>query len=567
MRNLITLLFFYPFLFHSQDYFPEKADLKYEPKLNNRLSIGLWYGIPDFLKFQADITEAISTGHLGAGINFILGEKVTLGLDYNYARLNGYRILYDGFWNAYDTLSQSIHTNRLQLRTNIYKKTKENSKILPFVGIGAGVTIRSGSYFNYNVSVVNNPLQPALSLRICYGLKFKISEKLIIGTELGLGGPLIRSGLYYRPNPYDFSLKKKLLEQEKRNKALAIENAKRAKKRQRIERFYAQVLNKLKEDLDPIEGVYKSVDLGERYEYDVCIFKTSNREYQGLILKSTDRDLNIGDELFTFQKTAQENLFFAKYRTKDGISYENKKAVLEGAMLTMGIKSFIKMYPVDGEKRSYNEINPSVDWESSGSGVLLNKFGFIATNNHVIKGAKTIRVVFQNDHLEYYAKIISQNEENDVAIIQIDDEDFNSQLVPPKFANEIKLGQDVFTLGYPISDKMSENVKVVDGIISGTTGKEGNKNYFQTTLPVWYGNSGGPCFNKKGEILGLATQIVYDKGVKVENVAYITKSNNILKLAGPLLNKSKESTNNEDLNLEQLVEKLVPYSTFIKVNY
>ena len=112
---------------------------------------------------------------------------------------------------------------------------------------------------------------------------------------------------------------------------------------------------------------------------------------------------------------------------------------------------------------------------------------------------------------------------------------------------------------------MSDNVKVVDGIVSGMNGREGNPLYFQTTLPVWYGNSGGPCFNEKGEVLGLATQILWDKGAKVDNVAYITKTENILKLAGNQMQTN--STNTKSLSLEELIEDLVPYSVFIKVNY
>ena len=340
--------------------------------------------------------------------------------------------------------------------------------------------------------------------------------------------------------------------------------------RQRIERFYAQVYDKLGGDLDNIEGIYKSVDQGESFEYDIAIFKSyeNNREYVGLILSTTDSDLSIGGKIFTFEKTAQANLFFGKYQTKGGTSYENKTASLNGAILKMGVKSFIKMYPAEGETRQYREINPMVDWQSSGSGVLINNKGYIATNNHVINGAEKIRISFQNDSIDYEAKIISQNEENDVAIVQITDSRFKSTVNPVKWNSSVSLGEKVFTLGYPISNKMSDNVKVVDGIVSGLNGREGNKAFFQTTLPVWYGNSGGPCFNSKGEILGLATQILWDKGEKVDNVAYITKTSNVLSLANSIITKENiSSAGLNEVELQNLIKKLIPYSAFIKVNY
>jgi len=229
------------------------------------------------------------------------------------------------------------------------------------------------------------------------------------------------------------------------------------------------------------------------------------------------------------------------------------------------LKSFVKMYPSKGENRKYSEINPLFDWESSGSGVLINKEGYVLTNNHVATGAKKIRVTFQNDSVDYNAVIISQNEATDVAILKIEDDRFKSNIEPVKWQTDFRLGQKVFTLGYPISDKMSNNVKVVDGIVSGENGAGGSPLYFQTTLPVWYGNSGGPCFNSKGEILGLTTQILWDRGEKVDNVAYITKTENILKLGGELI--APNTGKNLEKDIELLIDGLVPYSVFIKINY
>ncbi|MDC1370000.1 S1C family serine protease [Cyclobacteriaceae bacterium] len=354
------------------------------------------------------------------------------------------------------------------------------------------------------------------------------------------------------------------------------EEQKRRKQKLRIERFFAEILLILDGELDPIEGVYKSIDQGEGTEYDIVIRKdvSNNRDYIAQIIASTNPNYyQIGNSLFSLKKTAQDKLYFVKYSLRNGETFENKTANLNGALLTMGIKSFIKMYPAEGEKRRYREINPMVDWETSGSGVLMNSSGYIATNNHVIKGAKSIRVAFQNDSIDYNASIISQNEINDIAIIKIVDQRFEKRLDPVNWSTKFKLGQKVFTLGYPISYKMSDNVKVVDGIVSGMNGRDGIETFFQTTLPVWYGNSGGPCFNDKGEILGLATQILFDREAKVDNVAYITKSQNVLSLSGDLIDQENIVKNDgikedaKSYGLEELIEKLVPYSAFIKVNY
>lgn len=335
----------------------------------------------------------------------------------------------------------------------------------------------------------------------------------------------------------------------------------------RIERFYATLTERLSQELDPIEGVYKSIDQGESFEYDIAILKSlsNEREYISLVLESTDPSFTVGSGVFTFTKTAGPSVYFVSYQNKAGQQFENKTATFDGVLLSMGVKSFVKMYPSENESRKYNEINPLFDWESSGSGALINKDGYIVTNNHVVTGADKIRIAFQNDSIDYNAVIISQNEAADVAVLQIVDNRFKSEITPVSWSTDFNLGQKVFTLGYPISNKMSNNVKVVDGIVSGETGVGGNSMYFQTTLPVWYGNSGGPCFNSKGEIVGLATQILWDRGEKVDNVAYITKTENIFNLGKEIIIKGE--SDGEEKNLEQLIEQLIPYSVFIKVNY
>ena len=389
-----------------------------------------------------------------------------------------------------------------------------------------------------------------------------ISTKIIRYTNKYSGQEFV--GSWKNSSVKTFSLiTSSRLDEAERRRLLAI---KIAIEKKRIERFKAYVSIKLEQDLDPIEGVFKSIDNNEGVEYDIAIFKSSNdREYESFVLSSTDRSFRVGSNLFTLTRTAQENIFFVKYQLKSGKVLENKAANLNGAILEMGIKSFIKMFPIEGESRSYSEINPLFDWESSGSGVLINREGYIVTNNHVATGADRIRIAFQNDSTDYNAIIISQNEATDVAILKIEDDRFESNIDPVNWETDFNLGQKVFTLGYPISDKMSNNVKVVDGIISGENGPIGDPLYFQTTLPVWYGNSGGPCFNSKGEILGLATQILFDRGEKVDNVAYVTRTENILNLAGDII--STENDSGEEEVLEKLIDKLVPYSVFIKVNY
>jgi len=67
------------------------------------------------------------------------------------------------------------------------------------------------------------------------------------------------------------------------------------------------------------------------------------------------------------------------------------------------------------------------------------------------------------------------------------------------------MGDKVFTIGYPSIDIMGFKPKYTEGVISAVTGIKDNPTVFQTTVPIQPGNSGGPLFNEKGEVVGLTT--------------------------------------------------------------
>jgi S1-C subfamily serine protease len=342
----------------------------------------------------------------------------------------------------------------------------------------------------------------------------------------------------------------------------------RSEDAQRIEDFYDFVYQQLSKPLEDIEGVFKSIDQGEYAEYDIVILKSSieSNIYNAWILESTDSRLSAGFSLFYLEKTAQKNKFFMKYTLRSGESFENKLALYEGGILKSGVKSFLKMFPAEGDERNYYEINPLVDWDASGSGVLLGNTGLIATNHHVITGAKTIRVkILANDSIvnEYRAELLSSNEQQDVALLQVSDTTYRgSDLFPLEYLTKPQYGNEVYSVGFPVASKLGQNPKLNKGIVSALTGKNDDPTYFQTDLPVWYGNSGGPCFDKDGHLLGLVTLIAFDRGHKLENVSYITRVENIINLMPENTMKTKSS---EDSQID--VKDFVKYSVFIKVYY
>ena len=102
------------------------------------------------------------------------------------------------------------------------------------------------------------------------------------------------------------------------------------------------------------------------------------------------------------------------------------------------------------------------------------------------------------------------------------------------------IGENVFTIGYPLNDIMGNNYKLSNGIISAKSGIEDDIRFYQISVPLQPGNSGGPLFNSEGNIIGLTTSRLNSKavGTEIENVNYAIKSSYLLTLYTMLPNSN-----------------------------
>ena len=177
----------------------------------------------------------------------------------------------------------------------------------------------------------------------------------------------------------------------------------------------------------------------------------------------------------------------------------------------------------DIEKNS--AINNS-EWKSNATGFFINEKGYLATNYHVIEDAKVIQVEYFQKGIKksYLAKVIVSDKQNDLAIIQINDSKFKKlPSIPYVFSSSLKdVGSNVFALGYPMINVMGEEIKFTDGKISSKTGIDGNITKYQISVPIQPGNSGGPLFDNKGNLVGVTSSGLNRK--TFENVNYAIKS-------------------------------------------
>lgn len=175
-----------------------------------------------------------------------------------------------------------------------------------------------------------------------------------------------------------------------------------------------------------------------------------------------------------------------------------------------------------------NRAKNNSEWKSNATGFFINEKGYLATNYHVIEDAKVIQVEYFQKGIKktYLAKVIVTDKQNDLAIIQINDSKFKKlPSIPYVFSSGIKdVGSDVFALGYPMINVMGEEIKFTDGKISSKTGIEGNITLYQISVPIQAGNSGGPLFDNKGNLVGVTSSGLNRKTFNSENVNYAIKS-------------------------------------------
>jgi serine protease Do len=146
-----------------------------------------------------------------------------------------------------------------------------------------------------------------------------------------------------------------------------------------------------------------------------------------------------------------------------------------------------------------------------GSGFFISDDGYLVTNNHVVDNADNF-IVTVEDGVEYHAKLIGKDERTDLALLKVaSDKPFPFV----KFTEDpIRVGQWVLAVGNPFG----LGGTVTAGIVSATGREIGSgpyDNFIQIDAPINRGNSGGPTFNLKGEVIGINTSIYSPSGGSV----------------------------------------------------
>jgi serine protease Do len=162
------------------------------------------------------------------------------------------------------------------------------------------------------------------------------------------------------------------------------------------------------------------------------------------------------------------------------------------------MKDFFDRFFDEDQKRDFKQ-------RSLGSGFIIDKDGYIVTNNHVIDNADKIVVILNNEK-EFEAQIVGRDKNTDLALIKIES---NHNLPVLRFGDSdaLKVGQWVVAIGNPFGLEQT----VTAGIVSAkgrVIGSGPYDDFIQTDASINPGNSGGPLLNMEGEVIGINTAIV-----------------------------------------------------------
>ena len=153
---------------------------------------------------------------------------------------------------------------------------------------------------------------------------------------------------------------------------------------------------------------------------------------------------------------------------------------------------------------STNVFGQTVTGAAAGSGFVITEDGYILTNYHVIDGANSIKVTFDNGK-EYTATYVGGEEKNDIAVIKVDATGLTPVVIGK--SSDMLVGEQVTTIGNPLGElTFSESTGIISALDRSITMSDGRPmNLIQTDCAINSGNSGGPLFNSHGEVIGIVS--------------------------------------------------------------
>jgi S1-C subfamily serine protease len=173
--------------------------------------------------------------------------------------------------------------------------------------------------------------------------------------------------------------------------------------------------------------------------------------------------------------------------------------------------------------------------EGGGTGFVLDDAGTIATNHHVIEGADLVRIKFKSGALFEYVELLADDQGADLALLRIDPANPMDGGAPPNAlpallgdSDKIVVGERAISIGNPLGFEHT----LSDGLISARRLHEGRQ-WIQMSVPISPGNSGGPLFNMRGDVIGITTAQFGGAFAGAQNLNLAVPVNDLKRLIRP----------------------------------
>lgn len=208
--------------------------------------------------------------------------------------------------------------------------------------------------------------------------------------------------------------------------------------------------------------------------------------------------------------------------------------------------------------------------KSTGTAFAVSNSGYFLTSAHVVQEVQCIEL-YGGGNI-YPARVIKVDHANDVALLKVEG---TFSVLPLVLSGSVKLGTEVFTIGFPNVGIQGLSPKLTKGEISSLAGVQDDPRYFQISTPVQPGNSGGPLVDMQGKVIGIIAAIMNQEvalettGTLAQNVNYAVKSSYILPLLEAVPGLSDEVASdgrNNPLSTEEAIAR-AEKATFLLVTY
>jgi serine protease Do len=149
--------------------------------------------------------------------------------------------------------------------------------------------------------------------------------------------------------------------------------------------------------------------------------------------------------------------------------------------------------------------------EALGSGVVVDRAGYVLTNNHVVDKADRIQVKFMGDSTEYSAKLIGVDAATDLAVIKVEGK---KDFTPLKIGNSqaVQVGDWALAIGSPLGFEATVTAGIISAKERSIDPSMQFQHFLQTDAAINPGNSGGPLLDMRGEVIGINTAIASRSG-------------------------------------------------------